>query len=298
MKISEIKYNKAAAFSAGHTSWWILALTALTMLAFAANSLFTRMALQTTPIDPASFTAVRLVTGALTLAIIVGLSRKKPGASKMGLLSAALLFIYAAAFSFAYRGMDTGAGALVLFASAQLLMIGYGYARGEKTNLLGVALALAGLIIFLAPSDSAPPPGSSALMVMAGLAWGGFSLLGRTSDSPVIGTASSFILTVPLVLVLLWFQRHQLHLDATGLIYATLSGSVTSALGYVVWYWVRVRMTAISAGTVQLSVPVLSALLGLLVLGEALSARSAIAAVVVLAGVALTTLSARARAKT
>ncbi|RKT98720.1 EamA family transporter [Burkholderia sp. Nafp2/4-1b] len=265
------------------------------MLAFAANSLFTRMALQTTPIDPASFMAARLMAGALTLACIVGLQRCKPRTSRSEWLSAVLLFIYVTAFSFAYRGMDTGAGALVLFASAQLLMIGYGYAKGEKTNLWGVMLALAGLAVFLVPSDIAPPLDSSILMLVAGLAWGGFSLLGRANGSPVVGTASSFILAAPFALVLLWFQRDQLRVDATGLTYAALSGCLTSALAYVVWYWVRVRMTAISAGTVQLSVPVLSALLGIVVLGEALSARSALAAIVVLVGVAVTTRFARAK---
>lgn len=272
---------------------FVTALTVLTMLAFAANSLLTRMALQDTSIDPASFTVVRLLTGAVTLALIVGISGKRPGLSRQGLLSAALLFIYAVAFSFAYRGMDTGAGALVLFASAQLLMIGFGYARGEKTNLWGVALALVGLIVFLAPSDAAPPLGSSALMLAAGLAWGGFSLMGRADGSPVIGTANSFILAAPLALLLLWFQRNELQIDSVGLIYATLAGCVTSALGYVLWYWVRVRMAAITAGTVQLSVPVLSAVLGLLLLDEALSVRGALAAIVVLLGVALTTRSTR-----
>lgn len=293
METSEIELD-----SIQHTPWWfITALTALTMLAFAANSLFTRMALQKTPIDPATFTTVRLVAGAVTLALIISLCGKKPSISRQGLLSAALLFIYAATFSFAYRGMDTGAGALVLFASAQLLMIGYGYAKGEKTNLWGVALALGGLIVFLAPSDAAPPPSSAALMMAAGIAWGGFSLVGRAGGSPVLSTANSFILAAPLAFVLLWFQRYELQIDATGLMYATLSGCVTSALGYVVWYWVRVRMAAITAGTVQLSVPVLSAVLGLLILNEALSARSAVAAMVVLTGVAVTTRSTRAASK-
>jgi Predicted permease, DMT superfamily len=186
----------------------------------------------------------------------------------------------------------------VLFASAQLLMTGYGYAKGERTNPLGVALALAGLAVFLAPSDAAPPLGSSALMLVAGLAWGGFSLRGQADGSPVVGTASSFIFAVPLALVLLWLRRHQLHPDAGGLVYAALSGCVTSALGYVAWYRVRVRMPAISAGTNQLSVPVLSALLGILVLGETLSVKNLLAAVVVLVGVALTTHSARVSTKT
>src|SRR5690554_134744 len=274
--------------------WWlVVALAALTMLAFAANSLLTRMALEETPIDPATFTTVRLVTGALMLALIIGLSGKRPAISTQGLLSAALLFIYAVAFSFAYRGMDTGAGALVLFASAQLLMLGFGYFRGERTNVWGVVLALGGLVVFLAPSDTAPALNYSLLMLVAGIAWGGFSLTGRAGGSPVLGTANSFILAAPLALLLLWWQRDALQFDPVGLMYATLAGSVTSALGYVVWYWVRVRMAAITAGTVQLSVPILSAALGLLILGEALSVRSTVAALIVLLGIALTTRATR-----
>lgn len=271
----------------------LIAVTAITMLAFAANSLFTRLALLTTPIDAATFTAIRVVSGAMMLVLIIGLRGGRPGVTLHGTLSATLLFIYAAAFSFAYRGMDTGAGALVLFASAQLLMIYAGYARGEQTNLWGVVLALAGLIAFLAPSDTAPPLGYSALMLVAGLAWGSFSLIGRADGSPLLGTGNSFLLAVPLALVMLWVQRHELRFDTMGSVYATLSGAVTSALGYVVWYWVRVRMAAITAGTVQLSVPLLSAALGVLILDEALSVSSVMAAAVVLLGVALTTRATR-----
>ncbi|MGC3964009.1 MAG: EamA family transporter [Rhodocyclaceae bacterium] len=273
----------------------VASMTGLTMLAFAANSLLTRLALQTTTIDPASFATTRLATGALMLTLIVAVRRERVRTLAAGWLSATLLFIYAAAFSFAYRSMGVGTGALVLFASAQLLMITYGYARGEKTSLFGLALALAGLVVFLAPSSAAPPLSSTVLMVTAGLAWGAYSLLGRAGDSPTVGTARSFIWAVPLSLVLLLVERAQIHVDVRGLVYASISGAVTSALGYVLWYWVRVRMTAISAGTVQLSVPVLSALLGVLLLGEHVSLRAAVSAVAVLAGVALTTVFAKAR---
>lgn len=290
------KTTKPASQAAANP-WWIALATALAMLAFAANSLLTRLALQTTPIDAATFTAVRLVTGAVTLTLIIGFQGQRPRVTASGGLSAVLLFMYAAAFSFGYRGIDTGAGALVLFASAQLLMVGVGYARGEQTSLLSVALALLGLVVFLAPSDHAPPLDSAALMLVSGLAWGGFSLLGRKDGSPVLGTATSFVLAAPLALGLLWVARDGLQYDVTSLIYAVLSGCVTSALGYVLWYWVRVRMAAITAGTVQLSVPLLSAVLGVLVLGETLSPRSQVAAAVVLLGVALTTRATRGAAK-
>ncbi|GAA0659888.1 DMT family transporter [Rheinheimera tangshanensis] len=273
--------------------WFLLAVTALTMLAFAANSLLTRMALLETSIDPASFSSIRLIAGAVTLACILAIKGIKPSVTPTGLLSAALLFTYAVAFSFAYRGLDTGAGALVLFASSQLLMMSFGLVRGEKTSLWGIVLALGGLIVFLLPSDTSAPLRYSAMMLVAGIAWGSFSLLGRAGGSALNSTASSFILAVPLSLALLWFLRDQLDINPVGAYYALLSGSVTSALGYVVWYWVRTQMAAITAGTVQLSVPVLSAILGVLLLDETLSLRDILAAGVVLLGVALTSWTTR-----
>lgn len=283
----------STAVSRFSSPWFLLAVTALTMLAFAANSLLTRMALLETSIDPASFSSIRLIAGAVTLACILAVKGIKPSVTPTGLLSAALLFTYAVAFSFAYRGLDTGAGALVLFASSQLLMMSFGLVRGEKTSLWGIVLALGGLIVFLLPSDTSAPLRYSAMMLVAGIAWGSFSLLGRAGGSALNSTASSFILAVPLSLALLWFQRHQLDINPVGACYALLSGSVTSALGYVVWYWVRTQMAAINAGTVQLSVPVLSAILGVLLLDETLSLRDILAAGVVLLGVALTSWTTR-----
>jgi len=282
--------------SSSVTTWYLVAVTAITMLAFAANSLLTRLALQQTAIDVATFTSIRLIAGALTLALIIGFKKQQADFSRASIVSALLLFIYAVAFSFAYRGIDTGSGALVLFASAQLLMIGFGLWRGEKTSILGVVMALGGLIMFLAPTgNTSIPLGYAALMLIAGIAWGGFSLMGRSGGSPLISTASSFILTVPFALGLLLIQQHQLNFDVNGAAYAVLAGSITSALGYVIWYWVRVRMAAIIAGTVQLSVPILSAILGVLILDESISIKSAFAAAVVLMGVALTTRATKAK---
>lgn len=271
----------------------IAALTAAAMLAFAANSFLARLAFQTTAIDAASFTAIRLIAGAFTLLVILQLQKARLPPAKNSWLPAALLFTYAAAFSFAYRDISTGAGALVLFASAQLLMISYGLYKGERTSLFGLLLAGAGMVTFLAPSASAPPALAAILMAIAGFAWGGFSLLGKTTGAPIATTTASFLWTVPLVLVLLLLRQHHLSMDWPGAIYAMLSGSITSAIGYAIWYWVRVRLTAISAGAVQLSVPVLSAVLGVIFLGEALTARSVISGVAVLSGIAWVTVSAR-----
>ncbi|MFT4172241.1 MAG: DMT family transporter [Rhodocyclaceae bacterium] len=274
------------------TSRLIVALlTSATMLAFAANSLLARLAFRNTAIDPASFTLVRIVSGAGVLALVLAHRRERVSSARDALPSAFLLFVYAAAFSFAYRGISIGAGALVLFACAQLVMIGFGYARGERTHIFGLSLAVAGLAAFLLPGASAPAPLPAGLMALAGTAWGGFSLLARASGTPVGNTASSFIWAVPLSLALLLIEHGGIHLDPMGLLYAVVSGALASAVGYVVWYWVRVRMTAIAAGSVQLSVPVLSAVLGVALLGEQLTWQRWLAGGAVLLGVAITSMS-------
>ncbi|MEK8086918.1 DMT family transporter [Aquabacterium sp. A3] len=276
---------------------WLVLLTACTMVAFAANSLLARLALQTTPIDPSTFTAVRLGAGALTLAALMRHQGLRLDTSRRGWWSGLLLFVYAAGFSHAYRGLDTGTGALVLFASAQLLMMAVGWQRGERPHGVGALLALAGLVVFLAPGAS-PTAAShlvhAALMLAAGLAWGGFSVLGKSAGqqamTPLAATGSSFVLATPLALGLLAWESLQgtaLHAPPLGVAYAVLSGCVTSALGYVLWYWVRQRMATQAAGTVQLSVPVLSALMGLAWLGETMGLRQVLAGGVVLMGVAL-----------
>lgn len=275
----------------------VIFFTAVAMLAFAANSLLARMALLTTTIDAASFTTIRIVSGAVVLYAILIAQRQKMRVSGIGALSAFLLFVYAAAFSFAYRDISTGAGALILFATVQLVMISWGLHKGERAHVPGLLLALGGLVVFLAPGVSAPPLFASALMALSGIAWGGFSLLGKSGESPTAGTASSFVLAVPMALAMMLIQRNSLQLDPAGITLALLSGAITSGLGYVIWYWVRVRLAAISAGAVQLSVPVISAILGVLILNEEISLRSALAAVAVLAGIALVTLSARRQPK-
>ena len=268
-------------------------LTCVAMLAFAGNSLLARLAFQTTSIDAAAFTAIRIVAGALTLLAILRFQRGKLAIGRSSWWSAAMLFTYAAAFSFAYRDIGTGAGALVLFTSAQLVMIGYGLVKGERASIAGMLLALGGMAAFLLPSASAPPPGAAVLMALAGAAWGGFSLLGRSAGPPVLNTAVSFLLAVPLALLLLVAGRGAPVFDPPGALYAVVSGSITSALGYAVWYWVRSRLSAIGAGAVQLSVPVISAAMGLLFLGERMSAWGVLAGLATLAGVAWVMLSAR-----
>jgi drug/metabolite transporter (DMT)-like permease len=268
-----------------------VALTVLALIAFAANSVFCRMALAQPIIDPASYTAVRLITGALTLWLIVSFRRaalsKKAGGSW---ISAAMLFIYAITFSFAYISLSAGTGALILFAAVQITMIAvglYGGERPEFSEWLGLFIAIAGLIYLVSPGITAPSTVGSVLMAGAGLAWGIYSLKGRNVSDPIGATADNFIRTVPLAVgaALAWLPV--LTLTPMGFLWAALSGSITSGVGYVIWYAALRGLTATRAAIVQLAVPVLAALAGVVVLGEAISLRLVISAVVILGGVGL-----------
>lgn len=273
------------------------ALTALAMLAFAGNSVLCRLALYTTPVDAATFTGVRLVAGALALRLVVrgcarGRGRADPSAGSW--LSATALFVYAAAFSFAYVVLPTGTGALLLFGAVQLTMIGYGLWRGERFatgQVLGFAAALGGFVYLLLPGLSAPPLGDAALMVAAGVAWGVYSLRGRGSSDPAAVSAGNFLRTLPLVAALalaaLLTPITELQLDAMGILYAALSGALTSGLGYLVWYAALPSLRATVAATVQLSVPVLAALGGGVFIGEPVTPRLVLTALAILGGVAL-----------
>ncbi|QQE89290.1 EamA family transporter [Azotobacter chroococcum] len=266
-----------------------LLLTALAMLAFAGNSLLCRLALRDTAIDAASFTGVRLLAGALTLWLLLrlGSGRGRAGGSWSG---AVALFVYAAGFSFAYLQLDAGVGALLLFGAVQLGMLLYGLWRGERLGpwaSLGLLLALAGLVALLLPGANAPAPGSAALMLLAGLAWAVYSLLGRGSADPLAATAGNFLRAVPLALLLGLLLLAQSEPDPQGLAYALLSGALTSGLGYAVWYSALRGLGALQAATVQLSVPILAALAGALLLGEALTLRLSLAGLAVLGGIAL-----------
>ncbi|MDX1420845.1 MAG: DMT family transporter [Rubricoccaceae bacterium] len=268
----------------------VYALTALTMGAFAANSVLCRLALATTEIDAATFTAVRLGSGALALWLVVR-ARARPPAGTWA--SAAALFVYASAFSFAYLTLSTGTGALLLFGAVQLTMIGTGLARGERLSAvqaLGAAAAMGGLVYLVLPGLTAPPLGPAALMAASGVAWGIYSLRGRGTRDATAATAGNFLRAAPLSVALglgLALSGTGLRLDGLGAGYAALSGALTSGLGYVVWYAVLPALRAASAATVQLSVPVLAALGGVALLGEPVTLRLALAAVAVLGGIAL-----------
>lgn len=259
------------------------------MLAFAGNSLLCRAALAHTPIDAASFTTLRLASGALVLWGLVQLTRR--GATGRGSWpSAFALFAYAAAFSFAYVNLPTGTGALLLFGSVQTGMIGWGLVKGERftpLQWLGLALALAGLVGLLLPGLSAPPLGAALLMITAGLAWAVYSLRGKGAGDPLRVTAGNFVRTVPVALVMSLLFINSAQVDTAGALYAIASGAITSGIGYAIWYTALPHLKATTAATLQLSVPVIAALGGIAWLGEPLTLRLLLASAAILGGIAL-----------
>lgn len=281
----------AAAARAAMPRARVALLTAVTMLAFAGNSILCRLALKGTAIDAASFTLARVVSAAAALWLIL-LVRHGPRRLAGGgnWPSALALFAYAAAFSYAYLHLSAGTGALLLFGAVQATMTGYGLYVGERLRAwqwLGLALALGGLAWLVLPGLAAPPPGSSLLMIVAGIAWGIYSLRGRGAADAVATTAGNFVRAVPPALALALLMHAQRSLDGAGLACALVSGALTSGLGYVVWYAVVPQLRAATAATVQLSVPVIAAAGGLALLGEAMSLRLAVSAAAVLGGIAL-----------
>ena len=259
------------------------------MIAFAANSLLCRAALRQTRIDAASFTFIRIFSGALALWLILKLRHTtKTGAGTW--LSALALFVYAAAFSFAYNTLSAGTGALLLFGAVQSTMILWGLRQGERLHarqLIGLALAAAGLVLLVLPGLSGPPLGGTTLMLAAGVAWGVYSLRGKGAGDPISATAGNFLRAVPFAAVLSLSLFPWIRVDRAGLIDAILSGAIASGLGYVIWYSALSGLKAASAATVQLSVPVLAAAGGIFILGEPLTGRFLLAGGAVLGGIAL-----------
>jgi len=267
-----------------------IALTAVAMLAFAANSLLCRLALQRQGIDPASFGSIRLVSGAFTLLLVVQLRSRPPSAARADWLAAAMLFAYVAFFSFAYLSLSAGTGALILFGAVQLTMLGAGLGAGERFGpvaWLGFVLAAGGLVYLVLPGVAAPPLLGAVMMAVAGVAWGVYSLRGRGVPNPLAATSRNFLRAVPLALALSVVFVARAHADATGIALAVASGALTSGLGYVVWYAALARLSAMQAATVQLSVPLLAAFGGVLLLSEAITPRLAAASVAILGGIAI-----------
>jgi drug/metabolite transporter (DMT)-like permease len=267
----------------------IFILTVLAMTAFAANSLLCRLALRRMTIDAASFAFLRILSGAIALWFI--LKMRGRSAHRAGnWFSALALFVYAAAFSFAYLSLPAGTGALLLFAAVQTTMIIWGLRNRESLHArqwTGLALASAGLVLLLLPGISTPPPGGSFLMLSAGVAWGIYSLRGQGASNPIGTTGGNFLRAVPMAALLSLALLPWIRLDRVGIAYAVVSGAITSGLGYVIWYAALPGLKATSAATVQLSVPVLAAVGGILFLGESVTPRFLVSSVAVLGGIAL-----------
>jgi drug/metabolite transporter (DMT)-like permease len=267
----------------------IFILTLLAMIAFAGNSLLCRAALKQTSIDAASFTFIRIFSGAAALWLIMkmhGAAWKEAG----NWPSALALFAYAAAFSFAYNSLSAGTGALLLFGAVQATMILWGFRRDERLHtiqIVGLVVAVTGLVVLLLPGLSAPPLSGSILMLGAGVAWGIYSLRGKGEKNPVSSTAGNFLRAVPLAAIVSIMLFPWTRLDRAGIGYAVISGAIASGLGYVIWYTALSGLKAASAATVQLSVPVLAATGGILLLGEPITFRYLIASIAVLGGIAL-----------
>ena len=259
------------------------------MIAFAGNSLLCRFALKHTSIDAASFTTIRLISGAVMLWLIV---RMRRGTYTGGgnWLSSLALFAYAAGFSFSYVSLPAATGALLLFGAVQATMIGYGIWAGErllKLQLVGLVLALGGLVGLLLPGLSAPPLYGSILMLSAGVAWGIYSLRGKGAGDPTKVTAGNFLRAVPIAAILSISMLNGASVDTAGFWYAVSSGALASGIGYAIWYTVLPALKATNAATVQLSVPVIAALGGIAFLGEPITLRLALASVAILGGIAL-----------
>jgi len=282
----------------------LILLTSLTMLAFAANSVLCRMALAGESIDAASFTAIRLASGALMLTILILFRAEFSGKSRHQVLragswrSAAWLCLYATGFSFAYLSVSTATGALILFGAVQLTMMTASLISGERPGIrvwAGYSLAVAGMVFLLLPGASAPSLWGAALMAVAGAAWGMYSLRGRASNNPLVQTAGNFLLTLPMVATMLLFSLGRLHGNIDGVMLAIASGALASGLGYALWYQVVSRMSGSTAATVQLSVPLLAAAGGILMMQEPVTMRLLLTGMMILGGIALVTMKQPAR---
>lgn len=267
--------------------------TSIVMIAFAGNSLLCRVALTTTNIDAATFTTIRIVSGAITLFILILLGQRTRSVGG-NWLSAMALFGYAAGFSFAYLELSAATGALLLFGAVQCTMIGYGLMKGERMNLIetmGVFIAVAGLVGLLLPGLSTPPILSAMMMLGAGVSWGIYSLRGRGVSDATRETAGNFVRAIPFALFASIVSLPNMQIDLSGAVYAVLSGAVASGLGYAIWYAVLPLMRATSAATVQLTVPALAAIGGIAFLNESITLQLGLASAAILGGVGIYILS-------
>lgn len=275
-----------------HNKIQTISYTIIALIAFAANSVLCRIALKDNAIDASSFTIIRLLSGALLFILIFSFKTKPVTSSsdKQGRnwKSGAMLFIYAITFSFAYISLDTGTGALILFGAVQLTLIFTSIAKGNKLHIsewLGFIISFLGLVYLVYPTLTTPSISGFLLMGLSGIAWGIYTLIGRGSDNPMKDTAFNFKVTIPLVLCLMLFTFPMINLSFRGVVLAVSSGAFASALGYTIWYMALKGLSETEAGVVQLSVPVIAAIGGVLFVSEPINTRLIVASIFVLTGI-------------
>lgn len=264
--------------------------TALALVAFAGNSLLCRMALGSVAIDAASFSTIRIIAAAICLWLITVVTRRGSVWTQGSWLSALTLFVYAIPFSYAYGLLTAGTGALILFGTVQVTMIGGALFEGERPHArqwVGLLVAIAGLVYLLFPGIASPSPLGGALMTIAGMGWALYSIHGRGAVDPVAQNGGNFIRTLPMLIIISVLALRQQHIETTGAILAILSGAVTTGLGYAVWYSALRGLTATRAALVQLLVPVITVAGGVVLLREPLSPRVVLSAAIVIGGIAL-----------
>ncbi|MGJ8582027.1 MAG: DMT family transporter [Psychromonas sp.] len=279
-------------------------LTSFALLAFAANSVFCRLALGDQQVDAGSFTVIRLLSGSIFLAVFLAIkhfyfdstpdkvseinkiSKKSTGSW----LNAVWLFVYALTFSYAYIQLDTATGALVLFATVQVTMLLTRVLKGHllsRAELIGLILAIAGFVFLLAPQVSSPSLIAFILMCLSGVSWAFYTLAGKKSIDPTSDTIFNFFRTTPFIIIFAFINIDSTYLSFDGVLYAVLSGVLASALGYLLWYQALTSLRHNVAAVVQLLVPVLAAIAGFIFLGESVSAVFVISSLIILSGILL-----------
>jgi len=275
-----------------------IAYTLFALIAFAANSVLCRLALGDDTIDAASFTVVRLLSSSLTLLIILNMTKRVNTSSdniesKGSWVAALMLFTYAACFSFAYVSLDTATGALVLFGVVQITMILVSISTGNKLHIaewLGVILAFGGFVYLVLPDVTSPSLSGLVMMIVAGIAWAVYTLKGKSSTAPLADTAYNFFRTTPLVILLALIAYPSIALSMQGVILAVLSGAIASGIGYTIWYIALNSLSSTEAAVLQLSVPVIAAIGGVILVNEMLTLRLVIAGIIILGGILLVVL--------
>ncbi|MDQ7002353.1 MAG: DMT family transporter [Ghiorsea sp.] len=271
---------------------YTVVLTLLALIAFAANSILCRLALDDGLMDAGSFTAFRLISGAVVLGLIFYCRHEQGQKLRMAgsWLASVLLFTYAVTFSYAYIALDIATGALILFAAGQVTLILSAIFLGSRLSLLawlGLLLACIGFVYLMLPSATTPSWQGFVLMSLSGVAWGFYTLLGKGSHQPLADTTSNFMRSIPLVVVLMLLSHEYTHFNGQGLLYAMLSGAIASGVGYTIWYMALAKLETIHAAVVQLFVPILAGVGGIIFASEQLAPRLIIAGMVILGGVLL-----------